>query len=77
MRAVSLLNGRAIRRQRGDLLEQFFMQGRHPWLGTFQQQLNRLPILEHGIGDIPLFCVELSIEFEQRDGLRFDRQKIM
>ena len=52
------------------------MQRRHPWLGMFQQQLNRLPILDHGVGAIPFLFVELSVEFKHRDRLRFDRQKI-
>ena len=47
-----------------------------PGSGCWQQQLNRLPILDHRVGDIALLFVEFSIEFEHRDGLRFDRQKI-
>ena len=52
------------------------MQRRHPGLGMFQQQLNCLPILDHGVGDVAFLFVEFSVEFTYRNRLRFDREKL-
>ena len=56
--------------------EQFLMQRRHPRFRMLQQQLNRLPILEHGVGGVAFRFVEFSVEFKHRNRLWFDRQNI-
>ena len=62
-----LLHCGTIRRQLDNLQKQFLMQHRHPGLGMFKQQLDRLSILDHRISDIAFLFIELSVELKDRD----------